>query len=190
MPLSVAAQREPLHLRQISCQGFRRQDGMIDIEGHLVDTRPYAFFNDDKQREIPSGEPLHEMWLRLTIDTQMLVHAVEAVTDASPFAICSAITPNFQRLVGLKIGAGWRRAVLERLGGIEGCTHLVELLWPMATTAFQTMTSNRRQSSSKSQTPASFLLNTCHAYRSDSEVVQRKFPELYTGKGDKAVVTE
>ena len=46
---------------------------------------------------------------------------------------------HFQRLVGLRIKSGWTQKVKELLGGVEGCTHLVELLGPVATTAFQTI---------------------------------------------------
>ena len=40
---------------------------------------------------------------------------------------------------GLRVGPGWRRAVRARLGGVQGCTHPVELLGPLATTAYQTV---------------------------------------------------
>ena len=32
--------RKPLHLRRISCEGFQRDDGLIDLEGLLIDTKP------------------------------------------------------------------------------------------------------------------------------------------------------
>src|SRR3546814_20204166 len=78
------------------------------------------------------------MWLRLPIDGDMTVVAVEAVTDSGPFPICPDIPPNFQRLIGTGIGGGWLRAVRERLGATEGCTHLVELLGQQATPAYHT----------------------------------------------------
>ena len=79
------------------------------------------------------------MWLRLTLDDELTVITVEAATVAGPFAVCPAITPAFAKLEGLRIGPGWRRAVQARLGGVQGCTHLVELLGPLATTAYQTI---------------------------------------------------
>src|SRR3954454_24954269 len=138
MPLSRPAPREHLHSRRVTCQGFRRDDGLWDIEGHLTDVKTYGFGNDDRGT-IEPGDPIHEMWIRLTLDDGFAVRAVEVVTDKSPFAVCPAITPNFQRLVGLRIAAGWTARVRELLGGVEGCTHLVELLGPVATTAFQTI---------------------------------------------------
>jgi hypothetical protein len=122
------------------------------------------------------------MWIRLTIDDNFKIHDVEAVTDASPFAICPDITPNFAVLKGLTIGKGWRRAVAERLGGVHGCTHLVELLGPLATAAFQTIFPMReRETEGRSAGGRPVLLNTCHAFRSDSPVVKMRWPEFYTG---------
>ena len=70
------------------------------------------------------------MWLRLTIDLDMIIHDVEAVTDQGPYPNCGDITPNFKRLIGVTIGARLAPRDPCALGGIHGCTHLVELLGP------------------------------------------------------------
>ncbi|HYD97931.1 MAG TPA: DUF2889 domain-containing protein, partial [Alphaproteobacteria bacterium] len=79
MPLSAPAARRHIHTRTVTCQGFRREDGLWDIEGHMTDVKTYAFGNEWRG-EIAPGEPLHDMWMRLTIDDGFTVHAVEAVT--------------------------------------------------------------------------------------------------------------
>ncbi|MGH6952826.1 MAG: DUF2889 domain-containing protein [Alphaproteobacteria bacterium] len=182
MPLSPPAARERLHDRVVECRGYRRKDGLWDIEGHLVDSKSYGFPNRDRGR-VSAGEPVHEMWLRLTIDDDMVIHEAEAATDFGPYRICPDITPNFRTLKGLKIGPGFRRAAHAVVGGTKGCTHLVELLGPLATTAYQTLfsaLSNRARADAESgQRPA--MLDTCHAYASDSEVVRRNWPKFYTG---------
>jgi hypothetical protein len=43
-----------------------------------------------------------------------------------------------QRMVGEVIGGGWRKAIERHLGNVEGCTHLRELLFNLASAAFQT----------------------------------------------------
>ena len=189
MPLSEPAPRQHLHTRNVECRGYLREDGLWDVEGHLVDTKTYSFPNRHRG-EVGAGEPVHEMWLRLTIDDAMLIHEVEAVTDHGPFGMCPAITGNFKRLEGLTIGPGFRRAVRARVGGVQGCTHLVELLDPIATTAFQTMTARRRfkeagfeetegRADAGSERPR--FLGTCHALASDSPAVKEQWPEFYTG---------
>jgi hypothetical protein len=182
MPLSSPAERKELHLRRVEVRGYERADGLWDIEGYLNDSKTYGFSNHDRGR-VEAGEPIHEMWLRLTLDQEFVVRAAEAVTDQGPYKICPSANPNFERLVGIKIGPGYRRKVQEMLGGVQGCTHLVELLGPMATTAFQTMwpvLARRRKNEEKAKgRPA--MLNTCVAYATDSPVVKRNWPEHYTG---------
>ena len=181
MPLSPPKTREALHKRDIACAGYKRSDGLYDIEGHLVDTKTYSFPNRARG-EIKAGEPLHEMWIRLTLDEQMHIHDVEAVTDAGPFEICPDIVDRFKLLIGLRIGPGWTRRAQERLGGANGCTHLLELLRPVATTAYQTLYGARKHRDNRDDSgkkPA--FIDTCHALASDSVVVKEHWPQFYTG---------
>jgi Protein of unknown function (DUF2889) len=141
--LSRPARREHIHSRDIRCRGFRREDGLWDIEATLEDTKTYSFANQDRGG-IAAGEPIHRMHMRLTVSDELEVRGAEAATEAGPFDLCGAITPVFASLIGLRIGPGWRKAVLERMGGVKGCTHLTELLLgPLTTTAMQTMAGAR-----------------------------------------------
>lgn len=181
MPLSPAAPREHIHHRAILCYGYHRDDGLWDIEGHLVDTKTYAFGNRERG-EIKPGEPVHEMWLRLTVDDELVVHDIEAATDASPFSICGDIAERFKQLRGVQIGRGWRRKVNQVLGGVNGCTHLVELLGPVATTAFQTIypiKSRRKDAQPTGKKPP--MLDSCHALATDGEIVRLHWPRFYNG---------
>ena len=191
MPLSRPAEREHIHTRTVTCQGFRRKDGLWDIEGHITDIKTYAFTNDDRG-EIPPGVPVHEMWIRVTIGDDLVIRAVEAVTDYAPFNGCDAIAPNYEKLVGLKLGPGLRKQIRERVGGVHGCTHLNELMGPVATTAFQTvfpilareaLVAQEARKVSEKETPRRRmpLINTCHGWRSDGPAVKRIAPDFYTG---------
>ncbi len=192
MPLSEPVARAPIHTRRITCQGYRRTDGLWDIEAHLTDVKSYGFDTEGRGRLEP-GAPIHQMWLRLTVDDQLTVQAVEAVTDDSPYQACGSITPRFQALIGLRVGPGWTHAVKQRLGGPRGCTHLVELLGPVATTAFQTVFPVvSREAALKARTEGRnitelgeqpTLLNMCHIYSSDGDAVRRHWPKFYTGGG-------
>lgn len=181
MPLSKPAPRQHLHDRRVHCAGYRRDDGLWDIEGHLVDTKTYGFDNAHRGR-IEPGVPVHQMWLRITVDDDLVIQAVEATTEHGPYRICPDITPSYQRLVGLKVGPGFRRRVAERVGGVEGCTHLSELLGPMATTAFQTMAGRRRARQAAEPGRPPRFLDTCHAHARTSVVVKELYPQHYTGE--------
>jgi hypothetical protein len=127
MPLSEPQERELLHLRDIALRGYRRSDGLFDIEAHLIDTKSSGFSSEDRGF-VAAGEPLHGMWMRMTVDEDLTIVACEASTDFGPYAICPGAAPNFARLAGLSVKRGFLRAAAERVGGVEGCTHLRELL--------------------------------------------------------------
>ena len=138
MPLSPPQERELLHSRDIVLRGYRRADGLYDIEAQLTDTKSYGSANRDRGY-IHAGEPIHGMWMRLTVDEQRRIVACEAASDHTPYAICPAAAPNFARLAGLQIKPGFLKEAAKRVGGTAGCTHLRELLQQMATTAYQTI---------------------------------------------------
>jgi len=182
MPLTRSAPRKLMHTRTIECRGYEREDGLWDIEAHLVDTKTYVHTRRHGGREREPGQPVHDMWLRLTIDLDLKVRGAEAVTDDGPYPHCGDIAPNFKSLIGLTIGPGWRRKTLELLGGIRGCTHLVELLGPIGTTAFQATGRARESRKSASTARKPYQLNACHVYKDDSEAVRERWPQFYTGK--------
>ncbi|MCB1828948.1 MAG: DUF2889 domain-containing protein, partial [Gammaproteobacteria bacterium] len=171
MPLSPATAREHQHTRAITCKGYKRKDGLWDIEAHMTDIKTFSFENRDRGG-IQAGEPVHEMWVRITLDLDFVIHDLEAVTDLSPFRVCKEATAGMKRLIGLQIGPGWRRRVHDLVGRTAGCTHLVELLGPLATTAYQTMhwaLEERAESKPERDKPA--IIDTCHALASDGPIV-------------------
>jgi hypothetical protein len=205
MPLSPPVGRQHLHTRRVVCQGFFRDDGLWDIEGRITDEKTYEHANEWRGPLKP-GDFVHDMSIRLTIDHHFTIVDVEAVTDKSPYRMCGDIAPDFKKLIGLRIGGGFHRAVRERLGGVHGCTHIVELLGPVATTAFQTVSSGKarelnrahRAKSGDMPKPADpnappklrrkpYVIDTCHAWAADGAVVKRWAPDFYTGPDAEAV---
>ncbi|PIW30647.1 MAG: hypothetical protein COW30_01745 [Rhodospirillales bacterium CG15_BIG_FIL_POST_REV_8_21_14_020_66_15] len=179
MALSKPAPRKHIHTRDIKCMGFERDDGLWDIEGRLTDTKTYSFENHDRGG-IAAGEPIHDMLIRLTLTGDMVVEAAEAYTESSPFSLCGEVTDAFSRLVGLKIGPGWRKAVEEVMGGVHGCTHLRDLLMgPIAVTAFQTIYPARKKRGNPGPGKKSPLIDSCYAFRSSGPVVKARWPEFY-----------
>jgi hypothetical protein len=198
MPLSQPTKRERLHTRAIEINGYRRTDGQYDIEAHLTDIKSVGQSNFDRGY-IEAGDPVHDMWLRLTVSDKMHILAVEAVSDKTPYAMCPAAAPNFARLVGLQIKPGFLREAAHRVGGTAGCTHLRELLQQMATTAFQTINPARARREAARDEPrgsdaldtritekwggGNKILNTCLAYDDKGPLVRRRWPHLYRGPG-------
>jgi len=205
MPLSPPVGRQLLHTRRVTCQGFFREDGLWDIEGRITDTKTYEHANESRGA-IKAGEFVHDMSIRLTLDHKFTIVDVEAVTDRSPYRICGDVAPDFRKLIGLRIGGGFHREVRARLGGVHGCTHIVELLGPVATTAFQTVSSGKarelnrahRARSGNLPEPAAsgapakprrkpYVIDTCHAWAADGPVVKRWAPDFYSGPDAEAV---
>jgi hypothetical protein len=190
VPLSEPTPRKEVHTRKIAIRGYHRDDGLYDIEAHLTDTKTRSFSNEDRG-EVPAGTPLHGMWMRMTVDERLNILECEAATEFSPYAICPSAAPNFARLVGLRIKPGFLKEANSRVGGTVGCTHLRELLQQMATTAFQSVIPARARRDPKREGHAEVkpgekpaILNTCLAYGTDSPVVRRLWPHLYTGPAD------
>ena len=192
MPLSAPAPRKHLHTRVITAKGYARDDGLWDIEGHMTDNKSYTFKNNWRGT-VPPEVPLHEMWIRLTLDDDYIVIDAEASSDHTPLEVCRSITPEYKKLKGLRVGPGWNRKVKELLGGTRGCTHITELLGPMATVAFQTISveKNRRRaknpeegrliSDTENLTHKPAFIDGCHAWASDGPAVKKEFPQFYTG---------
>lgn len=183
MPLSPPEPRKHIHTRAVTCRGYKRDDGLWDVEGEIVDTKTYSFANKDRGG-IDAGEPIHHMRVRLTVDDDLVVRAAEAATEAGPFNICGDIAPAYGALEGVAIAPGWRKEVLKRLGGVKGCTHVTDLLiGPLAVTAYQTVVPARRhlapKPEAKKRPPQ---IDSCHALERSSPVIKRDWPEFYEEK--------
>ncbi|MFQ5763733.1 MAG: DUF2889 domain-containing protein [Rhodospirillales bacterium] len=180
MPLSKPEPRKHLHTREIQCRGYEREDGLWEIEASIVDTKTYSFDNQDRGG-VASGEPVHHMRVRLTVDDDLVVRRAEATTEAGPYTICGDVAPVVETLVGAAIQPGWRKDVLKRMGGVKGCTHITDLLvGPVAVTAHQTIEAARRRRKAVSpDTGKPPQLDTCHAYARTSPVVKRLWPDFH-----------
>lgn len=178
MSLSPPGPRTPVHTRRIECQGFHREDGLWDIEAKLVDTRGHAMETFGRG-VIEPGEHLHEMHIRMTVDAELTVTALEAKTLHAPYPACPSFPERFSKLVGERIAPGWTAKVRLLMGGKKGCTHLVELLGPVATTAVQTVYAWRSLQSEKTgvHIPPVELINTCHALAERGEAAKVLWPE-------------
>lgn len=100
---SAEVGRRPVHLRRIRCEGFARDDGLFDIEGTLIDTKPFDV--ELPEKHVPAQAAIHHMTLRLTIDRHWTIRDAVARTLHGPYGICGQITGRYSQLVGLRIEA-------------------------------------------------------------------------------------
>ena len=180
MPLSPSTSRRVLkHTRAIQVAAFARDDGLWDIDAHISDikTRDAQLASGVR----PAGAPLHDLWLRVTIDTQLNIVAAEAVSDAVPYpGHCDTIGPAYQQLVGLNLMRGFRQDLNTRLSGTAGCTHVTELAQILPTAAIQAFAGDvidtRDGAGTQEQSHKPFQLDRCHALRTDGAAVAQYYP--------------
>ncbi|MFT4242254.1 MAG: DUF2889 domain-containing protein [Acidovorax sp.] len=179
MPLPPPAPRALKHVRRVTYQGFEREDGLWDIEGELHDSKAYDVTSARSGGTRRAGEPIHHMWLRVTVDNTLTVQAIAVAMDAHPLRGCTEAQASLQRMVGCSMARGWRQAIQQHLGGVEGCTHLRELLFNLATAAFQSATA-AFQPASDDLPPRH--LGQCKGWDFSGEGVKEHYPRFYKDK--------
>jgi hypothetical protein len=178
MPLSSPSARREIHHRIIDLRAYARDDGMYDVEVHLVDRKPFDFVRDSSPQPIPAGQALHDLWVRITVDDDYVVRAIEAASDVTPWALCKQAQSTLSVMVGEKIARGWSAKVKERLRGAASCTHLMEMLLPAATVALQGIRGlhpQRRKAVDAQGVP--LKIDSCFAYGREREVVLQLWPQ-------------
>ncbi|HSW09142.1 DUF2889 domain-containing protein [Aquabacterium sp.] len=166
--------REASHQRSISIRAYARTDGLWDIEGHLTDAWSEPITKADGM--LPAGEPMHSMWLRLTVDRSATIVAVQAATDAGPYdAACGTIAPDYGQLVGVRVARGYRDTIRRLFGRTAGCTHMNELAGVMGSAALQALWHELNENADEKP----FSIDGCHALKSSGPQVMRYFPRWY-----------
>jgi Protein of unknown function (DUF2889) len=180
MPLpDTEVGRELKHTRRIRYEGYKRADGLWDIEAHLTDIKNTDFKLKTGVR--PAGQPIHSMWVRITIDRKLKIVDAMASSDAVPYpGDCETIAPEYKKLVGLSLIKDFRRSVREILGGVKGCTHMTEMLGGLPTAAIQTFAGEMRPEEAEERKP--FPLDQCHALESTGEAVRKYYPKWHKTK--------
>lgn len=181
MPLPTPAPRKHIHTRTIDCRGYERDDGLWDIEGHLTDVKAIKWQRRHGVPDLEAGQPVHDMWIRLTIDLDMKIHDVVALTDAGPYAGCGNITPNYAALKGHTIRRGWTKALRAAIGDTHGCTHMFELLGRVAAVAYQSTNIARAIHRPVKPPQIPYQFKSCHMYTPESEATRERWPHLYQG---------
>jgi len=172
MPLPVAAEpRERIHRRAITIEGFRRSDGLYELEASLTDVKDIHIMLAEGPRT--PGSPIHDMKVRITFDRSLTIVDACSVTDAMPYhGACDQINGAYAKLKGVRMLPGFGAKLREMFGGLAGCTHITELIGNMATAAYQTLAGEVKQDPERKP----FQLDGCHALDTGGPTVARYYP--------------
>jgi len=183
MALPSAAPREPSHRRIVDYESYRRADGLWDIEGTVRDTKAYAYY-DLERGALSPGEFVHDISVRVTIDSDMTVVDIVSSMDAIPFTYCRGSGARLPVLVGANLGRGWRKRLEQSLSRALGCTHMREMLLGVATVAFQTLSAERERRvgevdpDPRKLVERPFYIGGCHSLTERSEIVREFYPQF------------
>ncbi|WP_280153293.1 DUF2889 domain-containing protein [Piscinibacter sp. XHJ-5] len=177
---TAAPERQLKHRRSLDVQVFARGNGLWEVDARLIDvkTRDVAMTVGSTRR---AGDPIHDMLLRLVINEQLDILEAGSDTLWMPYpGHCEHHGDAYAALVGLNLLRGFRLKVLERLRGVQGCTHLTELTQVLPTAVIQAMAGeviDTREGGASGEPP--FQIDRCHALRADGEVVRQYFPRWH-----------
>lgn len=180
---AAAPQRQLKHRRQIDVQVFARGDGLWEVDATLSDVKTRVAQMADGPRA--PGTPIHEMLLRLVVNERLDILEAGSETRWMPYAgHCDDHGDAYERLVGLNLLNKFRERLRERVGGVQGCTHITELAQVLPTAVVQAFAGeviDTRGTADGAAKP--FQLDRCHALRSGGEVVRLHYPRWHTPAG-------
>jgi len=165
-----------LHTRTIEVTTYDYDGQRIIIEGFLKDDR----FQDSHLitgEKFPPGV-IHHMAVKLLVNcSNLMIEDVDVDMISVPREICNQTKDCLSPIKGLIITRGFTSKVKKIAGGVNGCTHLVEVMLAMAPAAFQGLAAYETQKPSgldkeHAKMMAKYLINTCYAWREDGPFVE------------------
>jgi hypothetical protein len=167
------------HTRAIHVDAYARDDGLWDLDARITDVK-----TGDTQLASglrAGGAAVHDLKLRLTINTDLIIVDAEAASDAVPYpGYCDTIAPAYKSLIGLSLMNHFRLHLKDRLAGVLGCTHLTELSLVLPTAAIQAFANDviktRDGNGADTSAEQPFQIGRCHALRADGPAVAKYYP--------------
>jgi Protein of unknown function (DUF2889) len=168
---------DPLHSRSIDMKTYALDDDTILVEGWLREDRFHNVF-DITGEEFNKG-PVHHMAIRLKVGgTPLTILDADAEMVHVPLEFCHGALETIQKVIGLKISAGFKIKVRDLMGGEKGCAHLTHLLTVMSQAAIQGYFSHKWKNqhpipqSLEEVESLEFLLGSCRAWRENGPKVE------------------
>lgn len=165
-----------LHTRKMEIATYEYDRQRIIVEGFLQDDRLQLTHSLTGEKFSPGI--IHHMSIRLLINcSNFVIEDVDVDLIAVPRDVCRETLQSLQPIKGLTIARGFTSKVKKLVGGIKGCTHLLELLLAMAPAAVQGFAAHQLRKprgfdSDQAELITKYLINTCHAWREDGPFVE------------------
>lgn len=163
-----------VHTREIYTSIYEGASDSIIVEGMLRDERLVESYRHTGDRHSP--ETVHHMLIRMELRLpQLIIEDIEVEMPTIPHSTCIETRESLAAIKGLPIVSGFTTKARTRLGGTQGCCHLLALLMAMASAAVQGAWSKMSQEPFDPATMPGALkrvVNTCRVWREDGPLVQ------------------
>lgn len=171
-------QEVPVHERTLEFRTFALENEKIVVEGWLKDDRLVPRYHLDG-RLSPPGK-VHRICVRLLLGGEPLsILDAEAEMPIVPHDECCATQETVKKIIGLAITHGYGEEILERLGGVKGCTHMVQLIMAMGNAALHGYWSHKlRNRRPLPETPEEipeldFVIDSCQLWKKGGPLIKR-----------------
>jgi hypothetical protein len=168
----------PVHERRIELRSVPINEDELVVEGWLRDERLVTGYYWDGTARTPGVVHHIGVWLRVGGWPLRILDA-EAEMRTVPQELCPTVRDTVKKVVGLTIESGFSGRVLERLGRIEGCTHmsyLVMAMGPAALHGYWTHKSRKPRPAPRSMEEfpgIEALVNSCVLWKEDGPLIQK-----------------
>jgi hypothetical protein len=167
----------PVHERRLTFKTYPLENDRVMVEGWLKDERLVPGFHWNG-RSRPPGV-VHWMCVRLLVGGRPLsILDAEAEMPGVPHELCPTTMESVKKVVDIPIVSGYTDEVKRRLGGVEGCAHLMHLILAMGPAALHGYWAQRSRTQrpvprSMDEVPGlSLLINSCQLWRDDGPMIQ------------------
>lgn len=122
--------------RNIEINCYKIDEDSIKIEGIIQDVRHCQYYLVTGEKKEPGI--LHKMVVTMIVKgSQLEIKDIRAEIKNAPRELCNDSLKNIKKIIGLKIEKGFISTIKKIFGGINGCTHVTNLIISMAPAAIQ-----------------------------------------------------
>lgn len=110
-----------------------RRTKSLDVEPIGDDRLRFRLELDDRSLSPEGDELIHSLAIEGELSLpDLVIRAIEPFAYHQPYPECGASLEPVRRLVGTRIGPGFRDTVLRTMGRTRGCTHFLTLALDLA----------------------------------------------------------